>query len=113
MSDAPSHDVELQTSDVQELSSLGGVIGFFTRLGYNTEARLTQTAEAMGFTSDDLRHAVRHIELIADEEDGALQVYLAELKSVTVSNIQALARALRNRPSNFLWVLTEDYERLD
>jgi hypothetical protein len=89
------------------------VAALFAMLGYNTEARLTQTTEAMGLTDENLKHEVRPIERIADQENGALTVYLAELRSMTVANTQALARALRNRAGIFLWVLTSDYERLD
>jgi hypothetical protein len=106
-------DVDLQIPDIQALESREQVAALFAMLGYNTEARLTQTTEAMGLTGENLKHEVEHIERIADQENGALTVYLAELRSMTVANTQALARALRNRAGIFLWVLTSDYERLD
>jgi TaqI-like C-terminal specificity domain/Eco57I restriction-modification methylase len=106
-------DFELSLADIQALENREQVVGLFAALGYNTEARLTQTAEAMGLTGEALKHEVRHVERIAQQDDGALQVYLAELRSVTVANTQALARALRNRAGIFLWVLTSDYDRLD
>ena len=90
-------DFDLQLADIQALESREQVAALFAMLGYNTEARLTQTAEAMGLTGEALKHEVKHIERIADQENGALQVYLAELRSVTVANTQALARSLRNR----------------
>jgi len=108
-----THDFDLVPSHLQSLSSREAVAAFFASLGYNTDARLTQTAEAMGLTTESLKREIRHIERIADHESGALQVYLAELKSATVANTQAIARALRNRAGNFLWVLTADYDRLD
>jgi hypothetical protein len=106
------HDLDLRPSDVQALASRDAIVAFFTRLGYDTNARLTQTAEVMGLTAESLKREIRHIELVADHESGTLQVYLLEIKSITVANIQALARGLRNRAANFLWVLTSDYERL-
>jgi hypothetical protein len=71
------------------------------------------TPAALSFSADSLVHEIVHIERIADEEEGLLQVYLIEIKRVTVALIQAMARALRNRAGNFLLVLTTDYEELD
>jgi len=107
-----SQDITLQKSDIQSLSSQEALLAFFTRLGYSTENHLPQTPAAMGFTAEALVHEIRSIERIADEE-GELQVYLIELKHLTVAITQALARALRNRAGSFLLVLTVDYERLD
>lgn len=106
-------DFDLKAPNLQALSSRERVVELFTLLGYNTDARLAQTTEAMGLTADTLKHQMRSIERIADQENGALQVYLAEMRSVTVANTQALARSLKNRGTSFLWVLTSDYERLD
>lgn len=106
-------DFDLKAPDLQALSSRERVVELFTLLGYNTDARLVQTTDAMGLTADTLKHQIRHIERIADQENGALQVYLAEMRSVTVANTQSLARSLKNRGTSFLWVLTSDYERLD
>lgn len=105
-------DFDLAPAHIQSLSSREAVAALLTMLGYHTDARLTQTAEAMGFP-EALKRETQHVERLAEEEGGVLQVYLAELKSVTVANVQLLARALRNRGGNFLWVLTSDYERLD
>jgi hypothetical protein len=41
------------------------------------------------------------------------EVYLFELKSVTVAATQGIVRTFRNRPGDFLLVLTDDYRRLD
>lgn len=107
------HDFDLQLAHLQALSGRDAVTAIFALLGYNTEAHLTQTAEAMGLTAEALKREVRHVERVADQEDGALQVYLCELRAVTVANTQLIARAARQRAGNFLWVLTSDYERLD
>jgi hypothetical protein len=41
------------------------------------------------------------------------EVYLFELKSVTIATTQGIVRAFRNRPGDYLLVLTDDYQRLD
>src|SRR2546421_1529777 len=68
----------------------------------------------MGFTSDVLKSSIIHIERLASEDGGLLEVYLLELKSVTVSITQAIVRAFRNlNVQHPLLVLTDDYQRLD
>ena len=106
------HDFDLTSAHLQALSSREAIVAFCAQLGYNTEARLKQTSAALGF-SDVLAHEVTHVERVADHENGELQVYLLEMKHVTVALTQALARSLRNRAGNFLLVLTADYERID
>lgn len=89
------------------------MVAFFTALGYDTSGRIEQVPAALGITVESIRRKIRRIERIADQELGALQVYLVELDSVTVAAIQALARAFRDRAGNYLLVLTSDYEGLD
>ena len=105
-------DFDLRAAHLQTLADREAIVALFANLGYNTAARLEQTAAAMGF-SESLAREIVHIERIADHEQGELQVYLLEMKRVTIALTQALARALRNRAGNFLLVLTADYERID
>jgi hypothetical protein len=107
-------DYELTRADVQGLSGRDALAAFFARLGYDTNERLAQNVAAMGFSADVLKASVTHIERLASQDAGLLDVYLIELKSVTVSVTQALARAFRNLSVQFpLLVLTDDYQRLD
>lgn len=106
------NDFDLQSAYLQSLSTRDAVVALFANLGYDTGARLKQTSAAMGF-NEMLAHEITHIERIASHEGGELQVYLIEMKRVTVALTQMLARALRNRAGNFLLVLTADYERID
>lgn len=106
-------DREVSGGDVQALADADAVAGFFAQLGYDTAARLPQTPTALGITPESLRRKIRRVERIADQEGGALQVYLFELDSVTVQATHAIARTLRDRSPNFLLVLTSDYEDLD
>jgi hypothetical protein len=68
------------------------------------------TSLVLGITTPSLQGQVHRIERIADQEQGALQVYLGELRSVTVAAVNGLTRVLRDRAGEFLLVLTSDYE---
>ena len=106
-------DYELSREDIQLLSSRDALAAFFAKLGYDTNDRLIQTVAAMGFTGDNLKSAITHIERLASQDARMFEVYLFELKSVTVANTQSIVRAFRNRPGDYLLVLTDDYQRLD
>src|SRR5205809_5836165 len=106
-------DYELSREDIQLLSSRDALAAFFAKLGYDTNDRLVQNVAAMGFTSDNLKSAITHIERLASQDARMFEVYLFELKSVTVANTQGIVRAFRNRPGDYLLVLTDDYQRLD
>ncbi|HEU0000322.1 MAG TPA: hypothetical protein VFQ36_05460, partial [Ktedonobacteraceae bacterium] len=107
-------DYELSRLDVLELSSRDALAAFFAKLGYATNERLVQRAGAMGFSNEALKAAITHIERLASEDGGLLEVYLVELKSVTVTVTRALVNAFRNLSVTFpLLVLTDDYQRLD
>src|SRR5713101_8357094 len=106
-------DLELSREDIQLLSSRDALAAFFAKLGYDTNERLIQNVAAMGFTSDNLKSAITHIERLASQDARLFEVYLFELKSVTVANTQGIVRAFRNRPGDYLLVLTDDYQRLD
>lgn len=105
-------DLDLTERDIQALSSADAVAAFFARLGYDTNTRTLQTPGNLGIGTEGILRPIKRIELIADRE-GLFQVYLFELKSVTVTHTRDLARAFRNRAGNFLLVLTSDYEHLD
>src|SRR6266496_4184745 len=106
-------DYELSREDIQLLSSRDALAAFFAKLGYDTNDRLVQNVAAMGFTSDNLKSAITHIERLASQDARMFEVYLFELKSVTVASTQGIVRAFRNRPGDYLLVLTDDYLRLD
>jgi hypothetical protein len=106
-------DWDLGRADVQALSGADALATFFARLGYDTTERLPLSAAALGIGAESLARKIRRVERVAQMEEGALQVYLVELDSVTVAARQGLARALRDRAPNFLLVLTDDYVRLD
>src|SRR5262249_27572639 len=84
---------------------------FFTKLGYATSSRTTQSAANLAVPEATSRD-INKIELLADHQV-FFQVYLFELKSITVANIKGLARAFKNRAGNFLLVLTSDYDDIE
>ncbi len=115
MSDPSRHaseDIDLLVPDIQGLASADALVAFFARLGWKTEGRITQQPGNLGITAESVRAPIKKIELIADSRDG-LQVYLFELKSVTVAHTRVLARNFRNLSGNFLLVLTSDYQQID
>ena len=75
-------DVDLHGRDVQDLADADALASFLARLGYDTNARTVQTPGNLGITADGTLRPIRKIELLADRE-GALQVYLFEVQSVT------------------------------
>src|SRR6266513_1224542 len=106
-------DLELSREDIQLLSNRDDLAAFFAKLGYNTNDRLVQNIAAMGFSSDNLKAAITHIERLASQDARLFEVYLFELKSVTIANTQGIVRSFRNRPGDYLLVLTDDYQQLD
>src|SRR5579859_3488424 len=108
-----TEDYELSREDIQLLSSRDALAAFFAKLGYDTNDRLVQNITAMGFTSDNLKSAITHIERLASQDARMFEVYLFELKSVTVANTQGIVRAFRNRPGDYMLLLTDDFQRLD
>ncbi len=108
-------DYDLSREDVQLLASRDALAAFFAKLGYDTNVRLVQNVNAMGITGETLRASIKHIERLANREALGLlfEVYLFELKSVTVAVTQAIARGFRDRSGDYLLVLTSDYQELD
>lgn len=105
-------DKPLNPHDILQLSDSHAIAGFFAELGYNTNARVEQKPENLGITAESTLRHIRKIELVADQ-DGFFQVYLFELRSVTITQTRELTRAFRNTAGNFLLVLTSDYSSFD
>ena len=107
-----SFDLDISIKDIQGFANADSVAAFFAHLGYNTNNRVVQKPENLGITADTTTRPIQHIELIADQET-MLQVYLFELKSVTLTHTRNLIKAFKNRTGNYFFVLTSDYERID
>ena len=69
---------------------------------------------ALGLDSADLRQRIKEIRLVGtDPVDGDLSIYLFDTRSVTLDLRRQIARRFRERPGDYLLVLTNDYETLD
>lgn len=108
----PTFDRDLQRQHVVGLADADAVAAFFAHLGYPGVERIAQVPENLGISAESTLRPIRRIELIADLP-GEFQVYLFEVKSVTVSHRKALVRAFRDLAGKFLLVVTADFERLD
>jgi len=112
-----TEDLDLRPADIQLLSTPDDIAAFFASLGWNTDekagARIKQSASALGITPESIARTIKHVERLADQENGGLQVYLFELTSVTVAAVRALSRTFRDRAGKYLLVLTSDYETID
>ncbi len=106
------HDVELGYGEIQALSDADAIAAFFERLGYNTNVRRIQTPANLGIAIESTLKLIKKVELLADQ-DGLLQIYLFQVRSVTVGLTRAIANAFRLLAGNYLLVLTSDYEQLD
>src|SRR5260370_17641247 len=95
-------DYELSREDMQLLSSRDALAAFFAKLGYDTNDRLVQNVAAMGFTSDNLKSAIIHIERLASQHARLFEAYLFELKSLTIANTQAILPPSPTRPGHYL-----------
>lgn len=68
LGEGPQLDREVRREDVQMLSSRDQVAALFAALGYQTDARLTQSAANLGITADWLVRQITHLERLADQE---------------------------------------------
>lgn len=108
-------DKEIKAAEVQSLNSAEQLAAFFTMLGYNTNARVTQTPEALGIAAEGTIRPIRKIEMISRNGDiRPLHVFLFEVASVTTTHTRELIRAFRDKQGEFLLIITTpDYERID
>lgn len=112
MGNPHAFDVALGSRDLQGLTSPDALVAFFAQLGYPTDSRLEQLPEHLGIPQR-FRGELRRIERLAADPDG-LEIYLFELRSVTLAATRLLGRALRDRGGDFLLVLASvDYDRID
>jgi hypothetical protein len=109
------NDIELTVDDVGQLEDAQQLAHFFHTLGYEVgDGGATKlTHEALQLDAEDLRFEIQAIWQVAtDPVDEDIKIYLMEVRSVTIKLTQLIARRFRERPGNFLLVLTTDYEEL-
>jgi len=104
-------DVELKESDIAEVTDRDALAALFAKLRYDTSDRMRQVPSNLDISDDTTARSIRHMELLADSQ--FLQVWLFEVRSVTLQLVRKLANVFRNRAGRFFLVLTSDYERID
>jgi hypothetical protein len=85
-------DLELSREDIQLLSNGDALAAFFAKLGYDTNDRLTQNVAAMGFSSDNLKSAITHIERLASQDARLFEVYLYVISHIALRAYQPCCR---------------------
>ena len=61
-------DKEIRREQIQDIRNAEGIVALFAHLEYRTEARITQTPEALNITPDSAAAQINKIERIADQE---------------------------------------------
>lgn len=114
MPDTAPHktDLDLTSRDLAAVTSLDALVGLLTRLGYNTNARTALTPEAIGLAGDAAAR-VRMIELLAEDDEGFFRVVFVQLRSLTATARNDLARVLGRSTVDHLLVLTSDFSTLE
>ena len=107
-------DYPLTADDIGRLENQQQLIDFFAALGYDVDDSVLVDHAALGLDSADLRQRIKEIRLVGtDPVDGDLSIYLFDTRSVTLDLRRQIARCFRERPGDYLLVLTNDYETLD
>lgn len=107
------NDYELTARDIAELENSDRVIHFFSMLGYDVDRRTALPHSALGMDTDTLQPYILDIQQVAADPAEEIVVILFKVRSVTVALTHAIAQRFRQRPGNYLLVLTSDYETLD
>ncbi|MCB9117575.1 MAG: hypothetical protein H6639_21725 [Caldilineaceae bacterium] len=109
-----TNDMRLSEHEIGQLENADEVVRFFAALRYNVDDATPIDHSTLGLDSSDIKLEINEIRLIAkDPDDGAIVVYLLEVKSVTQALLQKIARRFRTLPDLALLVFTSDYETID
>lgn len=108
------NDYDLTLQDIAAVENAEEVVHFFAKLGYDVSEATRLTSDSLSIENEDLRHHIKGIRKVGvDPADAEIEIYLFELRSVTVAVTHAVMRQFRQRSGSFLFVLTSDYERID
>lgn len=109
-----TNDLPLTKNHVGQLENADEVIRFFARLGYDVDDTTPVAHATLGLDGADVKLEINEIRRVGCDPDlGDIVIYLLEVKSVTLSLVQKIARRFRTRPESALLVLTVDYTTLD
>ena len=109
-----TNDLPLTAARIGQIENADQLVAFFSELGYNVDRSIKIDHATLGMDSADLRQQIQRIRRVGeDPADGNIVIYLFEVRSVTVSLTQTIARRFRERTEDALLVLTKDFETLD
>jgi hypothetical protein len=107
-------DLTLTADDIGQLENRDELIRFFARLRYDVDDTLPVNHALLGLDTEELRQSIRAIHRLgAHPLDDDMVIYQMDVRSVTVTLLNTVARRWRNRPELALIVFTQDYETLD
>jgi len=114
MPEAAPHttDLDLTPKDLAAVTSPDALVGFLSRLGYDTGVRMALTPEAIGLAGESAAR-VRSIELLAEDGEGFFRVVFVQIGSLTATARNDLARVLGRSTVDHLLVLTSDFSTLE
>ena len=106
-------DIDLYPNDILALASSAQLEQFFERLGYQRTSVELDPVQ-LGLT-ELLQIQVRSRRLIATgrDADNDIQIVLLEMRSLAMNHTQAIVQGLRQKPGNYLLILTVDYSVFD
>ncbi|MFO7632261.1 MAG: glycoside hydrolase family 92 protein, partial [Caldilinea sp.] len=109
-----TNDLQITANHIGQLENADEVIRFFAQLGYDVDDATPVAHATLGLDGADVKLEIKEIRRVGNDPDlGDIVIYLMEVKSVTLSLVQKIARRFRTRPESALLVLTADYETLD
>lgn len=112
--DRKFNDLQLTQNDIGILENSGRIINLFNQLGYNVSDSTKVDPTLLNITSDDLKLQINAIYKVGtDPDDEEIEIYLFEVRSVTVALTQATSRQFRTRGGSNLLIFTSEYEDLD
>lgn len=105
-------DFNLTAKHIGQLETAEAVQNLFDLLGYDV-GRASNISPTLLLDNEALRLESKAVRFIGTDQVKDIEIYLMEVRSVTVKLVQQLARAFRDRAETILLVLTRNYEELD
>lgn len=105
-------DLDLTAKQVAEQASPDALAAWFSKLGYQTDARTALTPESIGLAGESAA-AIKRIELLSEDPEQFLRVVFAQPKSLTAKVRNDLVRTLGKSNIDHLLVLASNFDTLE